>query len=136
MKREELNKDIHQEILNEEFDNNSRNISWLVTKIILIILISFTALYLYIDNISNKLFLVQEARVTNSLIPDDFNGFKIVQFSDIHYGNNIFYDDLVKVVKKINSLNPDIVVFTGDLISPKYKIKLKYKFSFYIIQYY
>lgn len=125
MKREELNKDIHQEILNEEFDNNSRNISWVVTKIILIILISFTALYLYIDNISNKLFLVQEARVTNSLIPDDFNGFKIVQFSDIHYGNNIFYDDLVKVVKKINSLNPDIVVFTGDLISPKYKIKLK-----------
>ena len=77
MKREELNKDIHQEILNEEFDNNSRNISWLVTKIILIILISFTALYLYIDNISNKLFLVQEARVTNSLIPDDFNGFMI-----------------------------------------------------------
>lgn len=41
---------------------------------------------------------------------------KIVQFTDTQLGE--FYDlkDLAKVVDKINEIEPDIVVFTGDLI--------------------
>ncbi len=40
---------------------------------------------------------------------------KIVQFSDTHIKENYTADELVKIVDKINSIEPDIVIFTGDL---------------------
>lgn len=54
-------------------------------------------------------------------IPESFNNVKIVHFSDLHYG--IASDKNVsKVIKRINSYEPDIVVFTGDLVDKKYKL--------------
>ena len=49
-------------------------------------------------------------------ISDKYNGLKIVQISDIYYGNNVNKDDLKKIVKNINLIKPDIVFFTGDLM--------------------
>ena len=40
----------------------------------------------------------------------------IAQFSDTHLGFQYDLDDLEKAVEKINSLEPDIIVFCGDLI--------------------
>ena len=40
---------------------------------------------------------------------------KVVQFSDTHIKEDFTYQDLGKVVNKINEQNPDVVVFTGDL---------------------
>lgn len=40
---------------------------------------------------------------------------KIIQFSDVHIKEDFTYQDVAKVVTKINTQNPDIVVFTGDL---------------------
>ena len=41
---------------------------------------------------------------------------KIVQLSDLHIGSAFNGKWLSKVVEKVNALNPDIVVITGDLI--------------------
>ncbi|MFH1210019.1 MAG: metallophosphoesterase [archaeon] len=46
---------------------------------------------------------------------DDVNNLKIVQISDVHLGNIRNSDFLKRIVKKTNSLEPDIVVITGDL---------------------
>ena len=54
-----------------------------------------------------------------------FDGLKIIQLSDIHYGSTIFIDDIQKLVELINRRNPDLVVFTGDLINKDYKLKSK-----------
>ena len=55
-------------------------------------------------------------------VPQNFNGYKIVQLSDLHsksFENN--HSDLVKKVKKVK---PDLIVFTGDLIdSDRYNEK-------------
>lgn len=40
---------------------------------------------------------------------------KIAQISDIHIKEDFTYQELQKVVDKLNSLTPDIVLFTGDL---------------------
>lgn len=51
-------------------------------------------------------------------LPEQFEGYRIVQISDLHvgtYGSNKKY--LEKVVEKINSLNPDLIVFTGDIVN-------------------
>lgn len=42
--------------------------------------------------------------------------YSIVQLSDIHIGGLIDKDFIASLVKRVNSLNPDIVVITGDLV--------------------
>lgn len=41
---------------------------------------------------------------------------KIVYFSDTHFGSLYDQEHFTRIVKKINSQNPDIVVFGGDLL--------------------
>ncbi|MEE9176773.1 MAG: metallophosphoesterase [Thermodesulfobacteriota bacterium] len=48
-------------------------------------------------------------------LPDDLEGFRIVQITDTHIGPTTRYDYMETVVEHVNMLTPDIVVFTGDL---------------------
>ncbi len=51
-------------------------------------------------------------------LPADFNGLTIAQISDLHVGT--FAKDttfVMELVEKVNSLNPDIIVFTGDIVN-------------------
>jgi uncharacterized protein len=50
-------------------------------------------------------------------LPDSFEGFRIVQVSDIHTGSFLSTDPLARAVKMINDEKPDIVFFTGDLVN-------------------
>ena len=51
-------------------------------------------------------------------LPKEFDGYKIVQLSDLHVGTHgqrtAF---LEKVVHRTNAENPDLIVFTGDLVN-------------------
>lgn len=51
-------------------------------------------------------------------LPQPFDGYRIVQISDLHVGT--FGADTAyvsKVVDYVNSLNPDVVLFTGDIVN-------------------
>lgn len=48
-------------------------------------------------------------------LPKQWIGKKIVQISDVHLGHVYRQGHLTEVVKKINAINPEIVVITGDL---------------------
>ncbi|MEI7890974.1 MAG: metallophosphoesterase [bacterium] len=48
-------------------------------------------------------------------LPKAWIGKKIVQISDVHLGHVYRADYLTQVVNKINALNPEVVVITGDL---------------------
>ena len=37
----------------------------------------------------------------------------------MHYGSTIHLKELKNVVKRINDQNPDIIIFTGDLVENK-----------------
>lgn len=52
-------------------------------------------------------------------LPKEFDGYKIVEFSDLHLGS--FRDSVFmrKVVDKINSKNPDLLVFCGDMVNKR-----------------
>lgn len=61
---------------------------------------------------------VTDVEIVYPNLPESFNGYRIVQFSDLHtgsYGNDTSY--IAKVVAEINRLNPDLVVFTGDIVN-------------------
>lgn len=61
---------------------------------------------------------VREVDVNIENLPAKFEGFKIVQISDMHlgtYGNDTTF--VAKIVDRINSLEPDMIVFTGDIVN-------------------
>lgn len=91
-------------------------------KFILVLIIICAGTYYYARYVGNTGLVIKEYSVINEKIPESFHGFKIVQFSDTHYGMTTFNDELKNMVSKINILNPDIVVFTGDLVDYHYNL--------------
>ena len=79
--------------------------------LILVIIIMFYSLFI----VPNKL-ETHEYRVEAPTLDESYNGLKIVHFSDLHYLRNLNKSKLDKIIDEINLINPDIVVFTGDLI--------------------
>lgn len=70
------------------------------------------AALVYIENFSIE---TTEYTVVSDKIPEEFNGYKIVQLSDFHCKN--FGNRNKILIDKIVSANPDIVLFTGDMVS-------------------
>ncbi len=61
---------------------------------------------------------VERVTVKSAKLPAKFNGFRIVQISDLHLGTYGTDTSAVKTfVDSVNALNPDMVCFTGDLVS-------------------
>ena len=86
-----------------------------ILKIILLIITIFILFLLYSRFIGTIGLVTKEINVYTD-INDDFDGLKIVHFSDLHYKRIITQNRINEIVDEINLINPDIVVFTGDLI--------------------
>ncbi len=63
-------------------------------------------------------FRVSETVISSPGIPSSFDGFRIVHISDLHIGSFYGYRNRVKeAVELINRQQPDLIVFTGDLVN-------------------
>lgn len=82
-----------------------------VLSILMTILIM---IYIYARFIEPELLTVRYETINTDYIKND--EIKILQFSDTHISEYFDIDDLNNAIDKINEENPDIVVFTGDLI--------------------
>jgi len=71
--------------------------------------------YLFSTQILRFSISVNETFITNSTIPNTFDGARIIQFSDLLIENKRDLRVLKNAVDSINRLNPEIVVFTGNL---------------------
>lgn len=60
---------------------------------------------------------INRVKLKSTRLPRAFNGFKIVQISDFHAGSFDWFEQVEKGMKKINDLQPDLIVFTGDLVN-------------------
>lgn len=61
---------------------------------------------------------VTQETFSSKKLPENFNGYKIVQLSDMHvgtWGNDTTF--LHNLVDTVNSLHPDLIVFTGDIVN-------------------
>ena len=84
-----------------------------------VIILIISGLLLYSRFIATSGLNVKEYKVVNDRIIDEYHGLKIVHLSDIHFGSTITENDLDHLVNKVNELNPDIVVITGDIIDER-----------------
>ncbi len=60
---------------------------------------------------------VKRLQLSFSNLPDSFRGLKIVHISDIHSGSFNDKKAVMKGVQKLVNENPDLVLFTGDLVN-------------------
>ena len=63
--------------------------------------------------------VTREVTLSFSSLPQAFDGFRITQISDFHLGSGPSRAMLQKMIRRSESFNPDMVVFTGDLVNDR-----------------
>ena len=87
---------------------NRRHRKWFILVLILILLILAWPL------VEARLLTTDRAQLKADQLPAEANNLHIVYLSDIHYGFWFSDSDLSRLVSRINSLRPDLVLFGGD----------------------
>jgi uncharacterized protein len=90
-----------------------KSISWKIWMAGAAVLLLVPA-FLYWQNNSVT---INEMKIVSGEIPGEFQGFKIVQLSDLH--SKSFGKEQEKLIDKVIRSSPDIIVFTGDLVDQK-----------------
>ncbi|GIP25083.1 metallophosphoesterase [Paenibacillus sp. J23TS9] len=81
-----------------------------------LLLLTAGSIYYYARQIEPNLLRIEKVKIITPSVTADLNGMRIIQISDLHLGEFYSLDKLRNLVTRINSLKPDLVVFTGDLI--------------------
>lgn len=84
-----------------------------LTALIILALIAVAAAFLIKD--SREDLEISRYEVNSKKLPESFDGFKIVQLSDLHGAE--FGEDGMGLVEKVKELEPDIIALTGDFVT-------------------
>ena len=84
-----------------------------LTALIILALIAAAAAFLIKD--SRDDLEISRYEVASQKLPESFDGFKIVQLSDLHGAE--FGEDGMELVEKVKELEPDIIALTGDFVT-------------------
>lgn len=83
-----------------------------------VLALAYTCLMLYGWIYGKERFEVKPVTITSERIPASFSGYRIVQLSDFHAGGWYKHPKAVRrLVAMTNELQPDLIVFTGDLVN-------------------
>ena len=76
------------------------------------------ALVLYASVIEPSRLQVKSVSYSSSRLPAAFDGFRVVQLSDLHLGSFVKHPHTIsRLVQKVNALHPQLILFTGDLVN-------------------
>ena len=68
--------------------------------------------------IERNIYQVKRVEVTFDNLPAQFDGYQLVQLSDIHTRSFLKRPkSLQRCIDKVNNLHPDLIVFTGDIVT-------------------
>lgn len=84
-----------------------------LTALIILALIAAAAAFLIKD--SREDLEISRYEVKSQKLPESFDGFKIVQLSDLHGAE--FGEDGMGLVEKVKELEPDMIALTGDFVT-------------------
>lgn len=93
-----------------------------IVRFFLIIFLFISLLVIYSRYVGTEGLITKEYKIDTPTIPESFDGLKVVHFSDLHYLRITNKEKLTNIVKEINLINPDIIVFTGDLVDKDYTL--------------
>ena len=75
----------------------------------------FTLIYGMLKGAYN--YKIHRTKIAFKDLPDEFEGMKIVQISDLHTGSFNSTEHLARAVELIMNEKPDVIFFTGDLVN-------------------
>lgn len=81
-----------------------------------IILLFICALLYKALIIENERITVRKEIISTNKLDKNFDGFTIALISDLHFDNDFNKDNLHKIITKVNNINPDVLIFGGDLL--------------------
>ncbi len=98
----------------------SKRVHIVVLKIVSVFSLFIFSVFLYGAVWGVRRITVTEVEFASTSTPENFDGYKIAQVSDIHIGSMTNVTGLVEaMVDSINAQEPDMIVFTGDLVNMK-----------------
>ncbi|WLV25623.1 metallophosphoesterase [Aciduricibacillus chroicocephali] len=72
--------------------------------------------YYYARDIEPAMLAIRRETISSGRLPAQFDNYRIVQFSDTHIGFQYTVKQLRQLAIEVNELQPDLIVFTGDLV--------------------
>jgi predicted MPP superfamily phosphohydrolase len=87
-----------------------------------------SGVYAYGNDIEPHLLEVTHSTLTLPHLTPAFDGYRIVQFNDIHLDYGYSAQRLAKIVKLTNQQNPDLVVLAGDFVTHRKTVTKAYEF--------
>lgn len=84
-------------------------------------MVAAIGIFLYSLIVTRTDYEVRKVVIESDRLPQHFDGYRIVQLSDFHIGTMLNPEaELSQIAEISNSLRPDIVAFTGDIINIRY----------------
>lgn len=107
------------------FSNNSESIEGtpitrgiFITQLGLVVSAFFLSSFTYGVVKGRYAFQILTERIKFPNLPKAFDGFRIVQLSDLHLGSFVNdFDEITPAIEMVNNLKPDLIVFTGDMVN-------------------
>lgn len=78
----------------------------------LVMLVYFSGMFFWVNN-----YKLNTIEIPVSSLPEAFDGYRIIQISDIHLGSFLNDKPLNKIIKIVNAQNADLILFTGDIVN-------------------
>lgn len=94
--------------------NRIARIHFRIVWALIVVLFSYTGYKVYSDTTSIE---TQEIALQVDQLPDALDGFRVVHITDIQGDEYTGREEIARYIQKVNEQNPDLIVFTGDLIS-------------------
>lgn len=89
---------------------------FLVTGGVLSGIAALFLLYGYVEGRTH--FIVKQVEVSHSNLPDAFDGYRVLQLSDLHVGGFIGEPEVMeRLVALVNAQKADMIVITGDVVN-------------------
>jgi len=85
-----------------------------IAMLLFVIIFSYTAWKVYHDTTQ---IVTDKQTVKVEGLPASLEGFKIMHITDIQGDEYTGREDIARYIKKVNQQQPDLIIFTGDLIS-------------------
>ena len=94
----------------------------LTKKITAIVIIALVSLIVFLGNLNKRDITIKKLEITLPKGSGKLNELNIVMASDLHLSPIDGERLLSKIIDKINSVNPDIILFAGDIVDDKANI--------------
>ncbi|MGI6730899.1 MAG: metallophosphoesterase [Anaerovoracaceae bacterium] len=85
-------------------------------RFIIFLVIVSGLVFIYARYIEPQMLKVSEITIHSGYLYEESQGLTIAVFADTHFGDFYTIEDFTKVQNKLEEINPDIVIFAGDLI--------------------